>query len=339
MKQGSEEWLAARRAGLGGSEVSVLYDANPYTTQYVLWAQKTGRVDGERATIHDEPAMYWGSKLEGQVRQGYSDLTGRVVRDGVTMLQHPNAPLFANTDGALDPVPEHDGPGVYEGKIAGGVARRDWERDRRIVIPLHYQCQGQVYLECTGCTWGSLAVLFGDRWDLRAIDFEIDRPFIANMLDRALLWWTKHVVLDEPPPIDSSKKTEAALRRVYPDDNGRIVLLPDQFAPLLDWLERSEELVKTAKQEVQRLRNLVIAALGSASFGQLYDGRGFSLVGEDGSRKLRKHGEASMTRARRFAKGPIEPASVPADVQRQAEQLANAIWGIAAPQVESIEPE
>jgi putative phage-type endonuclease len=334
IEQGSAEWVEARRAGIGGSEVSVLYGANPHTTAFALWAEKTGRVDSKPATIHDEPAMYWGSKLERQVRDGYADLTGREVIDGVTLLRHPNAPLVANTDGTIVDAPEHDGPGVYEGKIAGGVVRRKhWERDGKVRIPLHYCCQGQAYLSCTGYSWGSLAVLFGDRWDLRAIDFEVDRPFIANMLDRVVAWWTKHIVLDEPPPIDASPVTEAALRKVYASDDGRIVLLPDQFVPVLDQLLAQEKIAETADQSIQWLRNLVIAAMGSAAYGQLYDGRGFALGGRDGSRKLRKMSEAAMSGARRRAarEGGDEPrpAALHPEIQRQADTIAGWSWGIA----------
>ena len=332
IEQGSDDWLEARQSGLGGSEVSVLYGKNPYMTETVLWLSKTGRIPPTKATIHDEPAMYWGTALEKQVRRGYTDLTGRVVEDGVTMLRHPKAPIFANTDGSIPTAEGQRGPGVYEGKIAGGIVRRrDWENEGKVRLPLHYQCQLQTYLECTGCQWGSLAVLFGDRWDLKAIDVVIDRAFIADMLARARSWWKERIELDRPPPVDSSSKTEDALRQVYPRDDGRIVILPDQFAGVLDRLLAAESMASQIDDQVQCMRNMVIAAMGPHAIGLLYDGRGFAMRGADG-RKLTKLSVDAMAKRRRAMdrRGAGEPQRVEVhpELQAQADAIAGISWGI-----------
>jgi putative phage-type endonuclease len=335
--QGSAEWLRARALGIGGSEASVLYGCNPWQNELALWARKTGRIIDPPATIHTAPALYWGTALEKVVRQGYQDLTGRNVTDGHTLLQHPECPvLVANTDGTIIDVEGKDGPGVYEGKCASAFARRDWyAEDSAPSIPLHYQVQVQHYLACTGYRWASLAVYFGgDRQPLAWFDIERHEGLISDLLERASRWWRDHVVADVPPAIDDSPTTEATLRAIRPLDTGAIVRLPDEFAPVLDRLAACDTLAAQIEAERQRCRNLVIATMGDAAYGQVYDGRGFTFRAEgSGGRVLRVASEGRMKRARQDTGVSYPPAAeVPPGVAEQLQGIASIAWGIAAPE-------
>jgi putative phage-type endonuclease len=337
--QGSEEWLRARARGIGGSEASVLYGCNPWMNETALWGRKTGRIVEPPATIHTAPALYWGTALEGVVRQGYQDLTGRRVVAGHTLLSHPECPvLVANTDGTLVEVSGKDGPGVYEGKTASVFARRDWyAEDGSPSIPLHYQVQVQHYLACTGYRWGSLAVYFGgDRNPLAFFDIERHEGLISDLLERAARWWRDHVELDQQPPIDASPGTEAALRQIHPTDTGQMVLLPDEFGPVLDHMGRIDALATMVDAEKQRCRNIVIATMGSAAYGQVYDGRGFTFrVEGSGSRVLRIASAGRMKRARLETGTKYPPAAyVPPDVAEAITGISHFSWGFPTPSKE-----
>ena len=41
--QGSDEWLDARRNGIGGSDVAAVLGANPWRTPLEVWLSKTGQ--------------------------------------------------------------------------------------------------------------------------------------------------------------------------------------------------------------------------------------------------------------------------------------------------------
>lgn len=334
--QGSEEWARARLRGIGGSEASVLYGCNPWLNEYGLWALKTGRVEQPSATIHDTPAIYWGAALEGAVRRGYQDLTGRRVVEGHTLLEHPECHvLLANTDGTVVDVEGKPGPGVYEGKTASVFVRRDWyDGDGRPSIPLHYQVQVQHYLACTGFRWGSLAVYFGgDRNPLEWFDIERHDVLINDLVERASRWWHDHIILGRPPAVDGSAATEATLRKICPRDNGMMVRLPDEFAPVIDRLKAADEIIREAEAEKQRCRNLVISTLGEAAYGQTYDGRGFTFREErDGQRVLRLASPERMARARRETGSEYPPAAyVPPDVAMQVFGIASVAWGMNPP--------
>jgi predicted phage-related endonuclease len=45
-----EEWLAARRLGIGGSDIGALLGASPWSTPLDVWADKTGQAEPHRRT-------------------------------------------------------------------------------------------------------------------------------------------------------------------------------------------------------------------------------------------------------------------------------------------------
>lgn len=274
MKQGSTEWLNARLGGLGGSEVSAMYNANPYLSAFELWARKTRRLPpGEPASPTHKPQLYWGTALEPLVRVAYQEVTGRTVVDGVTMLQHPDVPcLFANTDGEVEATGGSDGPGVYEGKVVTPFMKSAWSDGP----PLFYVMQEQHYMACTGLRWSSLAAKIGD--DTLYWDVERDEHFISDLCERASRWWDYHVVKDNAPAPDGSKATKAALERVFPEDDGTAVDLAGPWPARIDDLVTVRKRLRELNAIKMQLENELKARIGEATYAKLPDGSGVSLA-------------------------------------------------------------
>jgi len=75
-EQGSEEWLAWRKGGIGGSDASVIIDGlSPYGTRRRLFEIKRGT----RAEPPTNPGHLYGRRLEPRAREAYMKLTERVV--------------------------------------------------------------------------------------------------------------------------------------------------------------------------------------------------------------------------------------------------------------------
>lgn len=68
-----QEWLDARRGGIGSSEVATLLGVNPWQTPYQLWLQKTRRVPEEEK---ESFLMKAGHYLEDAVSRFCADETG-----------------------------------------------------------------------------------------------------------------------------------------------------------------------------------------------------------------------------------------------------------------------
>lgn len=336
--QGTAEWLARRRGGIGGSEISALYRlpdgrcAHPWMSQLDLWAEKTGRAPISEPSPWEAPHLYVGRELEEPVRRMYATFSGRTVRKGVTLLRDSEAPvLLASTDGEQDCPSRPDEPGVYEGKVTTVFRRTDWfntsenpetgELERTETVPLHYRCQTMHYLGCTGLTWGSVvAFIQGDRAPIHWRDIERHDAFISDMRERAERWWRDHVIADKEPPIDDSKATENALRRLHRKAENVALQLPAAFAAVLDRLEAIAAMEKLLKREKQRLRNIVLSTLGSATLAVIADdGRGWALRGEAG-RSLRAITAGGVQRALRSVER-TRPVYVPTDLGRELDSL------------------
>lgn len=67
-----EEWLAARKGGIGASEIGTILGVNPYETPYQLWLEKTGRAPKKPENF----LMRAGHYLEDAVAHFCADETG-----------------------------------------------------------------------------------------------------------------------------------------------------------------------------------------------------------------------------------------------------------------------
>lgn len=280
MEQGADDWVRARLKGIGGSEASALYDQSPWSSQYSLWAEKTGRSPlREKVTIHNAPELWWGTALEPVVRSAYQDLSGRPVVDGVTMLHCEEAPvLFANTDGRIPgPVDGQDGDGIYEGKAT--VASFDDPAAWRNGPPIWYWIQIQHYMACTGLKWSSVC-RFCPSSGIAVSYWDIPRheKFIDDLRERATRWWDVHVVKDRPPKADGSRATTDAIRKSFSEQSFAVVDLGEIWTDRLERLSLVNAAIRDLKREKTALENLFQARLGHSTHGVLPNGRGVRLT-------------------------------------------------------------
>lgn len=70
-----DEWLDARRSGIGSSEVGTILCLNPFETPYQLWHRKKG-LDPDKSQNF---AMRAGHYLEDAVSRFYADETGKDI--------------------------------------------------------------------------------------------------------------------------------------------------------------------------------------------------------------------------------------------------------------------
>lgn len=83
-----DAWLAARRSGIGGSDIAAICGLSPYQTPYDVWLDKLGQ--GEEVDPNS-PGIYWGTVLEDVVAREYAQRTGAKVQRVNTMMRHPEA--------------------------------------------------------------------------------------------------------------------------------------------------------------------------------------------------------------------------------------------------------
>lgn len=214
-----EDWLAVRKQGIGSSDAAAAVGLNPYKSQLELWLEKTGR-DTSLPKLDpqdEESPAYWGNVLEPIVAWHYSKRSGNRVRRINAVLQHPDPKLpwmLANIDREVISAEDVQ---ILECKTAGINGARLWKEG----VPEYVQLQVMHQLAVTGKQAADVAVLLGGQ-HLEIHRIERDESMIARLIDLERLFWD-FVVSDTPPPADGTASAEAALRCLYPEDNGQIL--------------------------------------------------------------------------------------------------------------------
>ena len=273
-----ETWLKGRTAGIGASEVAILFGLAPesWGSPMSLWLEKTGRqVPEER----DGEWLEIGQLLEDDVAELYQRRTKRTLWSGggpFVVAQHPRLSFLRCTpDRWVVDAPRMPGNGNLQCKNVGMYVPHDWNDG----IPEHVVMQTQTEIACMDVAWGSAAALVGGN-SFKWFDQKRDDALIAE-IEAQVSWFWKLVMDDVPPPMDSSEATSRALRRLYPNDNEQeVVLPPSSEGWIAQWLDAKARL-KVVKDEQDALRdeaeNAFLAAMGAATYGVLPDGRRVTL--------------------------------------------------------------
>ncbi len=220
-----EEFLLARRTGLGGSDIGAILGLSPYRTPVDVWAEKTGRAPGQEETLQ----MRFGTYAEEFVAREYTAKTGHAVQRFTPMLRHASAPVLGNVDRLVIPegakVASHKqeirtdrGLECKAASVFASFNADDWGDKGTDQVPASYLVQCATYMALTGCSLWDLAVLFGNQ-EVRVFNLKRDAELENEIIARASEWWDRHIVADVPP----EPTCEADIKRLYPSDNGTAV--------------------------------------------------------------------------------------------------------------------
>jgi len=258
-----EDWLAVRKQGIGSSDAAAAVGLNPYKSQLELWLEKTGR-DTSLPKLDpqdEESPAYWGNILEPIVASHYTRRTSNRVRRVNAVLQHPDPKLawmLANIDREVIGASEVQ---ILECKTAGINGARLWKEG----VPEYVQLQVMHQLAVTGKQAADVAVLLGGQ-HLEIHRIERDEQMVARLIDLELLFWD-YVVSDTPPPADGTASAEAALRCLYPKDNGQILDFSQNTELATTYLELKSVRQNIAQQETReaQLEQILQQAMGEAT--------------------------------------------------------------------------
>lgn len=173
-----ESWRAARREGVGASELGELMAGD----WHALWQRKTGRADGD--DLSSVLPVQMGSWTEPLNRMWFAEQTGIAVEIAHGPTWDRGAPLFANLDGLANGCP-------WEGKHVHGNSKAE-----TIIERYWWQLQGQML--CADAPMAYLSVFFGNA-DWRYWEIAADTDAQARIADAVRTFWS-YVQRDEAPP-------------------------------------------------------------------------------------------------------------------------------------------
>lgn len=232
-----QEWLEARRKGIGGSDVAALFGLDPYgRTPTDIYDDKLG-VGEDRAPT---PAMLRGQYLEPIAASLYAEKTGRSLRSQ-PIRAHREFPWMLGTCDRqiLARVGGVSATGILEVKCPG---IRQFSKVKSYGLSEGYLLQLSHYLTVFGYSWGSFALFNAEAWELIHFDIEADPAISERLIEVEHDFWHKHVLAGVRP--------EAAVAEPpkLPEVSGTVITRADpEWADAVQMLQEAKELTASAK--------------------------------------------------------------------------------------------
>ncbi len=216
-----KEWLASRAGRPGSSDAAAILGVSTTRGPWDVYAE---RCLGMRSTIPAALARR-GHREEQRIAEDYAEATGHTVLGPLRTLR------------VVGPRECYDSPDawIYTGSAwVGGEFKTDvspfsWGRSGAVVdrwtpevarwLREDYLAQCYWHLACHGLpAW--VLVVKRSMDDLRWYTIRADVALQERMLEAVDVWWSRHVVAGNPPPIDDSETCLRAQGRIF-SVNGR----------------------------------------------------------------------------------------------------------------------
>lgn len=252
-----EEWLKARKKGIGGSDAAAIAGLNKWKSPVGVYLDKVGQAPEEDTAGE---AAYWGNVMEDIVAQEFSKRTGLKVRRRNAILQHPDHSfMLANVDRLI--VGAREG---LECKTASEYLKDLWEGEE---IPASYLLQCQHYMAVTGYEAWHIAVLIGgNKFIYKKV--ERDEELIQYLIDIEKNFWEEHVLKENPPMFDGSDASVDLLKALYPEAIPNTeILLPADTNTYLEALDQVNEDLQQLENQKKEYENKIKALMGENEKG------------------------------------------------------------------------
>ncbi len=265
------EWLAARRNGIGASEIAAVLGISPWESPFSLYWRKR---NGWEIEANDE--MSAGTRLEPAVALWWADQHPGYVVHGAGLYAHPLRPWQIVTPDRLVCDPQmHDNPfpddptypyshadaftlAVLECKWVA-YSWDGWGRPGSDEIPVHYRAQALWQVDVMGVDDWYLAALGPDGFrDYHGRRDETD----LRVMREAGARFMARLAGDDPPDVDEHTATITTLKRLHPSVDHDGVVEVD--ADLAAGYARARALKARAAGLCDRYEARLRAALGPA---------------------------------------------------------------------------
>jgi putative phage-type endonuclease len=261
-----DEWLSARRSGIGGSDIAAILGLSPWRTPLDVYRDKL-----EGTEQPQTEAMRWGLLLEDIIAREYAYRAGvRIQRVNSLIRSRDREWAIATLDRVVLPARGRarvtggelrGADGVLECKVVGPYAAGAWGRgDDPDAVPLHCAAQCMWYLGITGLPWCDVAALIGgQRLIIRRI--ERDEETISAMFARAETFWRDHVLARVPPPPSNAREAES----VWPADNGESLEADEELLQAYNAAREAKARMAEAERDYEAATERIKLALGERS--------------------------------------------------------------------------
>lgn len=239
-----DDWLEARRAGLGGSDIAAVCGMSRYKSPMGVYLDKLG----ELPPLEDNPKMKAGRMLEPVIADWFAEETGMKVMKQNAIFQHPDHKfMLANIDRWL--------PGLNAGleiKNTSEYCREDWAGTQ---APTEYVLQCNHYMAVLNADRWFVAVLLGG-WDFQWRVIERDEDLINNLITIESEFWNGNVLAKIPPSF-SHQDTDLLKERYKDSVSDSSVDLPQEAYSIMEALKEARREKQNAKMMEDTAKNQI----------------------------------------------------------------------------------
>ncbi len=252
--------IERRNQYIGASEIAAILGLDRYRSAWDVWAAKTGRTE----QIDAGQAADAGRRFESAILEWAEEQIGKLDRRG-TERRIKGTPILVHCDALTAAKRE-----PVEAKTSGlfGQLDPEWGEPGTDQIPLRHLVQVQIQLAATGADICYVPAFLGGRgYCLYRV--AADKAVQERLIAKAVEFWEKHVLMNEPPDATPSLETLKSLRRTP----GKTLDLPSHLAPIIEQYEKIRESRLNLEREEEDLKRQIISAFGDAEYIRLPDGR------------------------------------------------------------------
>ncbi len=218
----------AREAALGSSDAPIVAGVSPYKSPLELFYQLHGELP--RYTDEETQAQRIGSRLEPVIAELAAEELSLKIRRSATRRHPKYAWMVANLD--FEIVNNAKGPGVLEVKNRGTSKAFD-------VLPDDIHLQTVQQMAVTNRDWGIVAVLFGFG-NLKTFEVQRDKELEEYLIEIEARFMLR-VQKGEPPTEAWTPENLGILKKLYPTDSGKTIVLPDNALTYVGQFRQAKE--------------------------------------------------------------------------------------------------
>jgi predicted phage-related endonuclease len=218
------------------------------------------RLRGELPRYSDEEtlAQRIGSKIEPLIAELAAEDLGIKIRRSPTRRHRSYEWMVANLD--FEIVGNPKGPGVLEIKNRSGMKPCDQLPDD-IAIQLIHQ------LAVTDRAWGIVAILFGFG-HLKTFEVQRDREMEEYLLKIEARFLAR-VSSGNPPSEEWNSTSLGILKQLYPQDNGKTIVLPQQSIEHAEGFLLAKQDIESAEERKSYHEGILKSSIGDAMTAEL----------------------------------------------------------------------
>lgn len=249
----TEQQIAERKNGIGGTDVAAILGISPYLTPYQLWEIKTGRAEPKQILTEDKLRIRHAHEITIANEFAYRHKVE--LKTVPETLRHPEYPfLFCHLDRVI--IGQNI---IVECKSSVSYLSRLWGESGTTEAPPYYRAQAHFQMLVTGYEKVIIAALI-DTDDYREFPILRDERIIKAMKEKCVHFWNHHVIGDVPPPFTNREDVELA----YPFTKPNLKEADPEIRDVYQKAQFKRAQIKLLEEEKEKLCDRLAISIGEA---------------------------------------------------------------------------